>query len=237
MSNNNNPKPILIIEVPTYLGELLAISEGAATVADLIGGTSKIKDWHIVVIQTQKPEFDYRVFYPSGNTTIGATCDRLTVEQIVHDLEDCAHKPASPAADASIDELSKNAWAEYFSFEKEDQSFTVREVFCNENPESGGISRAFVMVPKSQPVPKVAKTQQEAFDVEEKFDGVPHGLIQWKGTEVCMDVHCKCGESFHIDGTFAYNVKCPECETIYAVNGHVELIELLDTSVNVLTGE
>lgn len=27
----------------------------------------------------------------------------------------------------------------------------------------------------------------------------PTGFIQWKGTDVCMDVYCKCGYHSHID--------------------------------------
>lgn len=58
----------------------------------------------------------------------------------------------------------------------------------------------------------------------------PHGWIQWKGTNVCMDVHCpKCLKKFHdfwhIDEEFVYFIKCA-CGTIYAVNGHVQLVEL-----------
>ena len=31
-------------------------------------------------------------------------------------------------------------------------------------------------------------------------------FIQWKGTDVCMDFHCKCGAHLHIDGMFVYKV-------------------------------
>lgn len=54
----------------------------------------------------------------------------------------------------------------------------------------------------------------------------PHGWIQWKGTSVCMDVHCECGELSHIDSDFAYNVCCGACGRAYMVNGHVELVLL-----------
>lgn len=49
----------------------------------------------------------------------------------------------------------------------------------------------------------------------------PHGWIQWKGTEVCMDLHCSCGESSHFDGGFAYIVACPRCKQAFKMNGHV----------------
>lgn len=54
----------------------------------------------------------------------------------------------------------------------------------------------------------------------------PHGWIQWKGTNVCMDIHCVCGESHHVDDEFVYYVRCSACGRSYMVNGHVELVEL-----------
>lgn len=39
----------------------------------------------------------------------------------------------------------------------------------------------------------------------------PHAFIQWKGTDVCMDFYCECGEENHFDGYFAYVVKCAGC--------------------------
>jgi len=50
----------------------------------------------------------------------------------------------------------------------------------------------------------------------------PHGWIQWKGTNVCLDFHCKCGELGHVDGYFAYFVKCGACGQVYEMSGHVE---------------
>ena len=51
----------------------------------------------------------------------------------------------------------------------------------------------------------------------------PHGWIQWKGTEVCMDVHCTCGELTHIDADFCYQVKCCACGQLYQVDPNVRL--------------
>lgn len=73
---------------------------------------------------------------------------------------------------------------------------------------------------------KIAKTDKEAWDMQETYKGQPHGWIQWKGTNVCMDIHCKCGGLHHIDADFAYFVQCPSCDTIYMCNGHIELIEV-----------
>lgn len=52
-----------------------------------------------------------------------------------------------------------------------------------------------------------------------------HGWIQFKGTDLCMDVRCKCGERTHIDGMFVYFIKCGNCGAVYELNGHIELIE------------
>ena len=40
---------------------------------------------------------------------------------------------------------------------------------------------------------KKASTSKEAWGLQEMYKDKPHGWIQWKGTGVCMDVHCKCG--------------------------------------------
>ena len=58
---------------------------------------------------------------------------------------------------------------------------------------------------------------------EALFEGRPHGWIQWKGTEVCMDLRCSCGELGHVDGPFGYWVKCASCGQVYEVGGHVYL--------------
>jgi len=84
------------------------------------------------------------------------------------------------------------------------------------------------IVSKEGDIPK-AKNSEEAFRLGEHYKGKPHGWIQWKGTNVCMDIHCKCGEHMHIDADFAYHVKCGACGTVYACNGHIQLIELEET--------
>ena len=54
----------------------------------------------------------------------------------------------------------------------------------------------------------------------------PCGWIQWKGTNVCMDISCKCGSQLHIDAEFAYYVKCTDCNTLYSVSPYVKLVKL-----------
>lgn len=84
---------------------------------------------------------------------------------------------------------------------------------------------------------KTAKTMDQAYALEDTKEGQPHCWIQWKGTDVCMDFHCACGESSHIDATFAYFVKCPKCGKVYYCNGHIELIEYTGQDANPVTGE
>ena len=52
------------------------------------------------------------------------------------------------------------------------------------------------------------------------------GWIQWKGTDVCVDLHCVCGQSGHVDGDFMYRVECPKCHRRYLVGQNIKLIEL-----------
>lgn len=65
------------------------------------------------------------------------------------------------------------------------------------------------------------------WDRQTRFaEGRPHGWIQWKGTDVCMDVHCTCGLTSHVDAKYLYYVRCPDCNRVYMCNGHIELVEL-----------
>lgn len=72
----------------------------------------------------------------------------------------------------------------------------------------------------------IAQTDKIAFEIEDKHRLESHGWIQWKGTDVCMDLHCNCGKMSHIDAEFAYVVQCPYCDRLYHCNGHIQLIEL-----------
>jgi hypothetical protein len=56
----------------------------------------------------------------------------------------------------------------------------------------------------------------------------PYSFIQWKGTDVCMDVYCVCGEQFHIDDFFAYYVKCLACDRVFEVGCHMALREVAE---------
>jgi len=59
-------------------------------------------------------------------------------------------------------------------------------------------------------------------------EGDAHGWIQWKGTDVCIDLHCKCGHHGHCDCEFLYFFQCPACGAKYALGQNVKLIPLTD---------
>lgn len=59
----------------------------------------------------------------------------------------------------------------------------------------------------------------------------PHAWIQWKGTNVCADIHCDCGHHSHIDEDFAYYVRCPKCHLVYAMGAYVKLVPLAGAPV------
>ena len=64
------------------------------------------------------------------------------------------------------------------------------------------------------------------------WQGVPDdqrvtvGNIQWKGTDVCMDISCSCGSSGHIDGMFAHQVKCLGCGRSFVLHTVVQMTEV-----------
>ena len=58
--------------------------------------------------------------------------------------------------------------------------------------------------------------------------GSPCGFIQWKGTDVCVDLYCVCGHHGHVDTDFFYNYKCVKCGQRYAVGAYIKLVPLTD---------
>jgi len=60
---------------------------------------------------------------------------------------------------------------------------------------------------------------------KDKMDS-PNGSIQWKGTDVCISLYCKCGFHGHVDDDFFYYWECPKCKTLYALSTEIRLIEL-----------
>ena len=65
----------------------------------------------------------------------------------------------------------------------------------------------------------------------------PSAHIQWKGTDVCMDIYCDCGQQYHIDDSFVYFVKCPYCGSVFMCNPHIELVKLTQEEKERLASE
>ena len=57
-------------------------------------------------------------------------------------------------------------------------------------------------------------------------EGTAEAAIQWKGTDVCMDILCSCGHREHIDEEFVYRLQCSECGKVFAVQSRIHLIEI-----------
>jgi len=56
--------------------------------------------------------------------------------------------------------------------------------------------------------------------------------VQWKGTDVCLDFNCPCGQFSHIDGfTFSY-IKCFACGQNYKLASEIPF-EAVDESETV----
>lgn len=56
----------------------------------------------------------------------------------------------------------------------------------------------------------------------------PRCFIQWKGTDVCVDLYCTCGQSHHFDGYFLYAWKCPTCGKCWEMGTEVRMRETAD---------
>lgn len=56
-------------------------------------------------------------------------------------------------------------------------------------------------------------------------EGQPYAFVQWKGTDACLDLRCKCGASGHLDADFTYAAKCAACGQLYELEPYVRLIE------------
>ena len=69
----------------------------------------------------------------------------------------------------------------------------------------------------------------EAEHADAKARGIvdgPHGRLQWKGTDACIDLRCSCGARGHVDGDFLYYVRCVGCGARFALSPYVVLIPI-----------
>jgi hypothetical protein len=51
-------------------------------------------------------------------------------------------------------------------------------------------------------------------------------FIQYKGTDLCADLYCDCGEHLHVDAYSAYAVKCYECGAIWELPQFVTMTKV-----------
>lgn len=65
----------------------------------------------------------------------------------------------------------------------------------------------------------------EAHDPE---PSAPNARVQWKGTDVCIDIRCECGARGHVDGASFYQYRCNHCGRVYGVSPYVRLVPLPD---------
>lgn len=68
----------------------------------------------------------------------------------------------------------------------------------------------------------------QVYEQDRANDDGAGGRIQWKGTDVCIDIWCKCSESAHIDGDFFYHWRCPACGQWYATGERIKLLPMTD---------
>lgn len=62
------------------------------------------------------------------------------------------------------------------------------------------------------------------FSMEDEV-ALPYIFIQWKGTELCADLHCTCGAHLHMDAMFCYFVECGHCGTVWELEPTCRLRE------------
>ncbi len=74
------------------------------------------------------------------------------------------------------------------------------------------------------------------FDRDVPDDGEGHAWIQWKGTNVCMDVRCRCGARGHVDADFAYFYRCAACGGTFCVGQTVRLYQIEPAAVATVIG-
>lgn len=101
-----------------------------------------------------------------------------------------------------------------YMFRSNEQAAELALSLITQNPDMviGVLSRGESKPPR-EPW-NVAEVTQVEYD-DSQPEGKPNVFIQWKGTDVCFDFWCECGEQGHYDGFFAYAFRCSRCETIY----------------------
>lgn len=63
-------------------------------------------------------------------------------------------------------------------------------------------------------------------------EGKPHGWVQHKGSNLCIDLHCACGAHLHYDGDFLYHWICPHCNRHYVSGSHLAMWEMTPEEID-----
>lgn len=75
---------------------------------------------------------------------------------------------------------------------------------------------------------RIVKSKEEASEISCNSGSQFQAWIQWKGTDVCLDLRCECGEITHLDADFAYFVRCCLCKRVYMLNPNIEIVRVED---------
>ena len=51
-------------------------------------------------------------------------------------------------------------------------------------------------------------------------------FIQWKGTDVCIDLYCDCGAHQHFDGDYLYSWECGNCGAVWEMGTEVSMTKI-----------
>lgn len=67
--------------------------------------------------------------------------------------------------------------------------------------------------------------QQRLDAIEDaQHPGEPWTFIQWKGTNLCMDLRCTCGTHSHYDGYYMYYIRCADCGQVYMLGSRITCV-------------
>lgn len=122
-------------------------------------------------------------------------------------------------------EWLENADKEYKNLEQMllESGYTQLADVCRDKASAYGIAASMAKgLDDCEARPQITKGADKSVEFEVKRER-PYAWIQWKGTEVCCDIHCACGAHHHFDGDFMYYVKCPDCGQVYEMDGHIQM--------------
>jgi hypothetical protein len=88
---------------------------------------------------------------------------------------------------------------------------------------NSGVPHSCAVVHKPEPPEWVKDSYYHQYKLDVEPEG-PHGWLQWKGTDACVDLYCSCGVHGHLDVDFMYHVRCKACGKLWHVSGYIRLL-------------